>query len=180
MKKLIYNILALVLVLNLVSCGISKKSIIVPKAVNTVNSVTLNELNLERKDYEILRNVSAESVIKCEFKQSQIRISDENEEFTLRYNVVNNQWTFAAYSGVLKLGYLSNDYAESVFDNGIIPVEDVARRTAIYRLINIVQQEGADGVIEPVVSTSVEQIGKRDIVLRAVVSAKLVRLKANK
>ena len=54
----------------------------------------------------------------------------------------------------------------------------MVRNLAIYRIINAAKVRGADGIIEPVISTNVEQRG-RDIVLKTTVSAKLIKLKTD-
>ena len=75
------------------------------------------------------------------------------------------------------MGYLSNDYYEELFNIPPYP-HWIVRRLAIYRLINAAKIAGGDGVIEPLISTNVEQ-GKsnRDIVYKTTVSAKLIKIK---
>ncbi len=46
----------------LASCSTTKR-VIVPQAINTVNTAPLIDLNLERGDYEILNTVTAEAVV---------------------------------------------------------------------------------------------------------------------
>ena len=41
----------------------SCKLTVIPKAINTVNSVSLSELNLERKDYIVLKTISADAFV---------------------------------------------------------------------------------------------------------------------
>jgi len=75
------------------------------------------------------------------------------------------------------LGYLSNDYDNELFDIGPYP-HWIVRRLAIYRLINAAKISGGDGVIEPIISTNVEQgRSSHDIVLKTTVSAKLIKIK---
>lgn len=171
MKKLI--ILACVAFLA-TSCA--NRDLVIPKAVNTVNSVRLAELNLERGDYEILNTVSADATITyTENSDGSIRkIVGENNEFSLLYSK-GKKGLSCRYSGVLKFGYLNNDYD---IQSDILYPEDVARRLAIYRIINQVKQYGADGVIEPVISTNVDQMGK-SIVYKTTVTAKLIKIKTN-
>ena len=56
--------------------------------------------------------------------------------------------------------------------------EYVVRNLAIYRLINASKVRGADGIIEPVISTNVEQRGN-DIVFKTTATAKLIKLKTD-
>ena len=79
MKKLLFLIAAAV---SLASCG---TQVIVPKALNTVNSVSLDELNLEREDYDILNTITAEAVVIYRERGSKIEIIDQNNEFSLSY-----------------------------------------------------------------------------------------------
>ena len=56
----------------------SCKLAIVPKAINTINSVSLEELNLERKDYKVLNTITADaSVVYTQFGNT-ITIADAN------------------------------------------------------------------------------------------------------
>ncbi|MCH5334418.1 MAG: hypothetical protein J1D86_01245 [Alistipes sp.] len=172
MKKLFWIASAAIV---LSSCGTQKT--IIPRAINTVKSVSLEELNLERKDYEILNTVSAEATIGYTDKGSTIRIEDETGEFALQYTKdKKGQWT-CKYNGVLRMGYLNNDYMGTTTD--IAQPEDVVRRLAIYRLINESQQYGGDGLIEPTISTNAEQRG--DVIMfRTTVTAKIVKLKTDR
>ncbi|MBO8429009.1 MAG: hypothetical protein IAC68_03630, partial [Bacteroidetes bacterium] len=47
-----------------------------------------------------------------------------------------------------------------------------------YRLINVAKTNGADGIIEPIISTNIEQSGK-DILYKTNVEAKIIRLHTN-
>ena len=106
-------------------------------------------------------------------------MSDESGEFTLSYKLVNNLWIPDKYSGVMKLGYLANDtYNTNI--GGLIAPDALSRRIAIYRVVNMVQQYGADGIIEPIVSTNVEEVQKDVVVYKTTVSGKIIKLKTNK
>ena len=170
MKKIVFLIAASVL---LASCG--TQMTILPKALNTVNSVSLDELNLEREDYDILNTVSAEATVIYRGRGSQIEIIDQNNEFSLIYTKTKIGWVLK-HSGILKLGYLSNDYTYD--GESIIQPEEVVRRLAMYRLINVAKTNGADGIIEPIISTNIEQSGK-DILYKTNVEAKIIRLHTN-
>lgn len=150
----------------------------VPKAINTINPVTFADLNLKRADYEILNTLTATGTVIYKRTYNEIKITEENNEFTIiyRYDKKKKQWYLDDVKNIVKLGFLANDYGNtSIVDYN---AEDVCRRLAIYRLINESQMMGADGVIEPVVSTNIEQLG-RDVVFKSTVSAKVVKLKTN-
>uniref|UniRef100_UPI004056C1B7 hypothetical protein n=1 Tax=Alistipes sp. TaxID=1872444 RepID=UPI004056C1B7 len=158
-----------------------KKAFIIPKAVNTVNVVSLKELNLVRNDYKILNTITAEAtIVYTENKRGSVcSMRDQDGGFRITY-VFDKEGDLESetFSGVLRFGYLFNDYK---INNGVVYPEEMARRLAIYRLINMVQLEGADGVIEPVISTNVENTSnKRECVLKTTVRAKLVKLNSEK
>lgn len=79
------------------------------------------------------------------------------------------------FKGFFKVGYLHNDHANASISNP----EDFARKLAIYRLINISNEMGADGIVEPVVSTNVVQEDKNTVIFKTTVSGKAIRLKTN-
>ncbi len=173
MKKLLFFA---ILAVGFASCA--SQNVIIPKAINTVNTTGFEELNLERDDYEILNTLTAEAVVNYSEnrKGTEYTISEAYGEFSLRYAMGKKfAWT-CFHSGILKLGYLSNDYAYNPED--LKSAEMLARRLATYRLINLAKEHGADGIIEPTITTNVEQVG-RTIVYKSVVSAKIVRLNTN-
>lgn len=175
MKK---SFIILFAALMLTSCSLIKINTPLPRAVNTVNSITLNELNLDREDYEILKTVTAEGTIiysKSSWDGS-ISIKSSDGEFEIKYKKTKDGWD-CNHAGILKLGYLSNDYQVTPLEKE--NPEMVARRLAIYRLVNLVNEYGADGVLEPVISTNVESKA-RDVIFQTVVKAKLVKVKTNK
>lgn len=159
---------------------------IVPTAVNTVNSVRLSELNLEREDYKILNTITAEaSVVYSRFGKT-VTIEDENGDFSItfkrRFSIsregIISFWQCKSFKGVARYGFLDNDYGKVNNYSDISP-ENIARRIAIYRLINACKVAGGDGVIEPVVSTNVGQ-QRRDIVFKTTVTAKVIKINVDK
>lgn len=173
-----------IITISLSSCS-SKR--IIPTAINTVNAVHLSELNLERKDYNVLNTITAEAVVKARMSMGERIITEANDEFTITYTekkqgflskIFNPGEKVEGYDvkckGIIKFGYLSNGYArESISE---MSAEEIAIRTAKYRLINLAQQNGADGIIEPIISTNIEQIGK-EIVIKTVAQGKPIILK---
>lgn len=152
-----------------------------PIAINTVNSVGLRELNLQHgTDYTIVNTVSADATIiyTTHKKGKQISIAEENGEFKIAWKLDEKSGKMYRddYEGIARFGFLSNDY-DRVFTNVIAP-EYIVRNLAIYRLINQAKVRGADGVIEPVVSTSAEARGN-DVIFKTTVTAKLMKLSAD-
>lgn len=160
---------------------------IVPTAVNTVNSVRLSELNLEREDYKILNTITAEaSVVYSRFGKT-VTIEDENGDFSITFKRIFSIsregiisfWQCKSFKGVARYGFLANDYGTINSYLEDIDPEDIARHIAIYRLINACKVAGGDGVIEPVVSTNVGQ-QRRDIVFKTTVTAKVIKINVDK
>lgn len=171
MKKIIFiSILAAVC---LTSCGPTKK--LIPRAVNTINTASLEVLNLERNDYEILNTITAEAVIMYYQKSNSYTISCPDDDFSVTYTYGKMGWD-CKFSGIFRAGYLSGD--APLVSTALSP-EEVARGLAIYRVINTAKQEGADAVIAPTITTNVEQTNKKVVVYKSTVTAKLVKLKTN-
>lgn len=160
---------------------------IIPKAINTVNAVNLSEMNLERKDYKVLNTISAEAVVT--YKQNgsrKITVQESSGEFKFIYKYHGSlfgrkgYWSLKTFSGVARLGYLDNDYMgyDTYVADDIKP-EFMARAIATYRLINACKVAGGDGLIEPIISTNVEQTGSRTVTYKTTVSAKVIKLKTD-
>lgn len=152
-----------------------------PIAINTINSVNLRELNLQHgTDYTILNTVSADATViySTQKKGKKITIEEENREFKIvwEYNDKTGKMRREDFEGIARFGFLSNDY-DRVFTKKIAP-EYIVRNLAIYRLINQAKVRGADGVIEPVISTSAEARGN-DVIFKTTVTAKLMKLNAD-
>lgn len=160
----------------------STPSAIVPTAINTVNSVRLSELNLERKDYKILNTITAEASVIYSQSLGTIVIKEADGDFSVTFKKEKvdgkTQWIYTGCTGVARYGFLTNDYANAGGGDDIHP-EQMARNLAVYRLINACKVAGGDGVIEPVVSTNVGQEG-RDIIFKTTVSAKVIKINVNK
>lgn len=176
MKKIIYSALAVCVVV-LSGCNNLRY---IPKAINTVNTIHFNELNLERQDYTILKNVSAEAVVSFKETLNSIQIKEQNGEFTVSYtwDKKAGRWELNNIDGIARFGFLTNDYDDTTIADNPSP-EYFVRNIAIYRLINASKVAGGDGVIDPVISTNVEQQGK-EVILRATISAKIIKIQPDK
>ncbi len=161
------------------SCGSTQRTVI-PQAVNTVSTVTFRDLNLKTGDYYLLNKVNADATINVEYKSDDhIQIQCVEDDFTLIYKKdKTGAWTIDKFSGVARMGYLTND--DRNMSTSLYNPEDIVRRLAIYRLINSVQQQGADGLIEPTISTNVVQTGKKTVTFTTHAEGKLIRLKSTK
>lgn len=153
-------------------------------ARNTVDVASLEELNLERDDYEIIDVITASATVN--FNAKKMRSTGENYEFVLQYK--NFKGINVLESGMLRFGYLSQDVISNtnvekrLLRKGkyvsIIPVdpEILARRWATYRLIAEAKAKGADALIVPVRSTDISSGGKKISIIKTTVTAKAVRL----
>jgi len=152
---------------------------VIPQATNTIAPISFGDLDLQRKDYIILNTISAEATLTAHFSDGIVRVDDPSGEFSLTWekDKKTGEWSPDKIKGIVRLGYLSNDYDEELFNIPPYP-HWIVRRLAIYRLINAAKVAGGDGVIEPVISTNVEQgRSNRDIVYKTTVSAKLIKIK---
>lgn len=180
MKKAIFCIITCVFfAMVMLSC---RNLSVIPQALNTINSVSLSELNLERSDYIILNTLSAEATIIAHYHNDMVEVEDPNGEFSIKWHWnkkagLSGEWEAQSINGIVRLGYLSNDYENDLFNVGPYP-HWMVRRMAIYKLINAAKVAGADGIIEPIISTNVEGgRNKNNIILKTTVSGKIIKLK---
>ncbi|MCM1169434.1 MAG: hypothetical protein NC324_05805 [Bacteroides sp.] len=173
-KRLLW--LAAILPLLLTSC---RPSLFLPQAVNTMNTASLDALNLQRKDYEILNTITAESIVvfKYSFDYKSFTIKCPNDDFSIRYEKGKKGWE-GKYDGVLRLGFFANDYLH-LMPHEIVTPDYVVRGLALYRAVNTAQQYGADAVIEPTIATNIEREGNREFVFKTTVTAKLIKFKTD-
>ncbi len=160
------------------ACGVPKINVI-PKAVNTVAPVSFNDLNLKSGDYTLVNTATAEATVVAKYKKDKKKheVTVSSEDFSITYNIVDGGWYFKECDGVARLGYLTNMISDA---NALLFPEDIARRLAIYRLINEVKTEGADGIIEPIVSTNVQKTDSNTVTYTSTAEGKLIKLKSNK
>ncbi len=181
MKKNLIIFAAIVLcAVAMSSCGSLS---VVPQAINTINAVSLSELNLDRKDYIVQNTLTAEATVVARMESDEIEISDPNGEFSLKWewDKKAKKWEIDMdkVNGIVRLGYMDNDYRNELFDIEQSPYPHwIVRRLACYRIINAAKVAGADGIIEPIISVSVEQGGGRHtIIYKATVSGKAIKIK---
>ncbi len=181
MKKFFQLTLVFAVALLVTSCATTQ---ITPKAVSNLNkTVTMSELNLTSNDYQIIKTETAEAVVVYDeggVLNASFKISEVNKEFTYEMKQTNKFKFWQApvfepyFTGILKYGFLSSDYDENDI---IYSPSSIAKGLATYRLINAVQEQGADGVIEPITTIKVGNNGNK-VVYTATISAKLVKIKA--
>ena len=177
-SKMMIAIIALIITMVMSSCGtVQPTTLIVPTALSSVSKVVnMKDLNLTKDNYQIINTETAEAVVYYEeFKSGNgFEINEINGEYSLEFKKKDTGGYNIKYSGIVKCGYLSADDRGIDYNNPY--VGDFARGLAAYRLINSVQDQGADGIIEPIITVKVGQDGKR-VIYTATISAKLVKIK---
>ena len=178
-KKL--SIIAIVAICTIAMSSCRSALSVIPQATNTIAPISFGDLNLERKDYIVLNTISAEATLNAHSSDGTVRVDDPTGEFSLTWEKdrKTGEWSPERIKGIVRLGYLSNDYDEELFNIPPYP-HWIVRRLAIYRLINAAKIAGGDGVIEPIISTNVEQgRSNSDVVYKTTVSAKLIKIKTD-
>lgn len=178
-NKIILALLSIGAAIAVTSCSTSKPTTIIPRAVSTMNVAPLSSLNLDRKEYQIGKTITAVATITYTETNggNKRKIVSEDGDFMLNYSFDEKTGWSCKYSGILQLGYFGSDYINQEPTN-IMQPEEVVRRLAIYRAMSIARSEGADALVEPTVSTNIEQNGK-DVIFQSVVTAKVFTIKAN-
>ncbi|MCH5175967.1 MAG: hypothetical protein J1F40_08780 [Prevotellaceae bacterium] len=172
MKKIVFIVGLLAI---LASCS-SNKAVVIPRAISSIGTATLEDLNLQRSDYEVINTITAEATVSYETNKSGTVVTIAGEDFRLTYTKDKKKGWTCKYSGILKAGYMKNEYSGTR-----VEMEDpaeIVHRLAIYRLVSQVKAIGGDGVIAPSILTNVEQ--SNDIIyFRTTASAKAIKLKSN-
>lgn len=160
-----------------VICFSSCSRKMLPRATNSINTASLEVLNLERKDYEILNTVTAEASVVYRLYSKRFEITIPDDDFSCEGTFFKGtNPIITGFAGTFKSGNLSGVAYPSA---GMITPETTSKELALYRIINIAKQEGADAVIAPTISMNVEQVSKREIIYKTTVTAKLVKFKTN-
>lgn len=175
LKSLFLSAVAAISVMSLSSCGSGRSYLVIPHSVSTASAVTVDNLNLTKGDYEVLNSITESASVVCEYKGDQIRIRGNNDEFVYTFNLGKTGWYLKSFSGAASLGYFTSDFVDQVKE--IPDAEEFARRAAMARIILAAKDYKADGVVEPVIISSANNIGKNTIEYTSTVSAKLISLK---
>ena len=162
--------------LTLSSCG-GAKSLVVPHAVSTVESIPFGQLNLKRDQFNIINTIQETASVQVKYSGSQIIINDNDGSFRYQFSLdPKNGWQLDKFSGVATLGYFESEYNKS--DNKVPDGGEFARRVAISRIITAARDYNADGVIEPITTTTIDGTGST-ITYTTTVKAKLIKIKAD-
>lgn len=156
----------------------AQSNLIPTTAISNMPTVTIKDMNLERNDFAILKSVSASAVVKSDNKRSGRTIYEENGEFKLVYDIIRDDGVryleYDTCEGVIRLGYLGNTNIYSS-DSYFIPAEEIVRRLALYRLISLAKEYGADALFEPTITTSATS-EKKTLIYKSEATAKLIKI----
>ncbi len=179
MKKILIGLFVIALAA-MTSCSSVR---VVPQAKSTVNAVNLSELRLTNQDYSVLNTISADATISVTYhSDNTIEVRDVDNTFSYKLKPMGKKgdggYMLENTDGVIRVGFLSN-VSGSV---DLTVPEDVARAVSLYRIISMSQEMGADGLIEPVISTNIEGSSRSSlnyltVVYKTTVSAKPIKLK---
>lgn len=150
-----------------------------PIASNSMKAASLGELNIRSNDYTLLPSITVSTLVSVEYKGKReytIRVEENDEEVMLKYrwNSGNQEWELRDWDGIIKLGFLGHDTALGTPKHATV----VAGRLGLYRLIAQAQTQGADGIVEPIISTNMAKNGKKYF-FKTTVTARPIVLKTN-
>ena len=183
MKKYIFSGVMFLIFIAITSCSSTNMTSLIPQAVSTVKAVSFEELNLTNKDYVILDRVEASARIEMTITNYFYSVKDPEGSFELDFTRDPNtkEWVLNDFEGVVRAGFLSSGNLSRIDPNA---PDEIAHAMAMYRIINLVKEQGADGIIEPMFSTNIEQTsshrGRITLTYLTTVSGKAVRLKTSK
>ncbi len=176
-KKLVRSIMVLCFLL-CVASTYAQSSLIPTTAISNMPIVSIKDMNLNRSDYVILKSVSASAVVNSDNRRTRRSIYEENREFTLIYDIIKidgkRYLEYETCEGVIRLGYLGSTNIYNSESN-YIPAEEIVRRLALYRLINLAKEYGADALFEPTITTTATSVGKT-LMYKTDASAKLIKI----
>jgi len=172
-KKIIFASLILAAATLVTSCG-GHKSLIVPRAVSSADAISVGALNLQKGDYDILKTVTETASVTATYSSTSLKLISDDGDFSYSFKFNKSKgWTLNSFHGTATFGYLLQDASYSI---DLPNAEEFARRVAIARLIEVVKDYGADGVLEPIVTTRASNAGRNVVEYQATVTAKIVKI----
>lgn len=178
LKRTLFATVVSLCIFGLASCGLGRKYLVIPHSVSSASAVTVDNLNLAKGDYDVLNTITESASVLCEYKGKQIRISGDSGAFYYIFKQTPTGWVLSKFKGAASLGYFTSDLNNK--SDGIPDAEEFARRVAMARIIRAAKDYQADGVVEPVVISSANDVGKNKIEYVSTVTAKLISIKTTK
>lgn len=173
---MLLSALSIVGICLLSSCA-GRNYLVVPHSVSSASAVTVDDLRLQKGDYDVLRSITETASVLCQYSSNKIVISGDNGAFAYVFSLSKNGWKLDKFAGAANMGYFTSDVINLQNSNEIPNAEEFARRVAMARIIRAAKDYKADAVVEPVVISSANNVGKNKIEYVATVSAKLVSIK---
>lgn len=171
--KILSLISAAFLLVGISSCN-STKNLIVPHSVSTAEAVPAQALNLKKGDYDIMASISTNASVTVKYSGNSMVITSGDGDFSYHFSFDKKSgWTLNKFKGTANFGYL---LPEGTGFTDMPEAEEFARRVAIARLIEEVKDYGADGVLEPIVTTRASNSGNRTVEYQANVTAKIIKI----
>ncbi|MDE6109418.1 MAG: hypothetical protein K2F72_03930 [Muribaculaceae bacterium] len=171
--KLFLTLLAAALMFAATSCG-GTRNLVVPHAVSTADAIPAQALNLKKGDYDILKTISESASITAKYTSNSLQIKSGDGDFAYTFIFdKKNGWMLKSFKGCASFGYL---LSENQTPADVPQAEEFARRVAVARLIEMVKDYGADGVLEPIVTTRVSNAGHNTVEYQATATAKIVKI----
>ena len=177
-KKPISRLLPLAIMLCFGVAAKAQSSLIPTTAISNMPVITIQDMNLDRSDYTILKSISATATVNSDNKRSKRTITEENNEFKLIYDIVKHDGEryleYEECEGIIRLGYIGSTNIYNSESN-YIPAEEIVRRLALYRLINLAKEYGADALFEPTITTTATS-KEKTLTYKTEASAKLIKI----
>lgn len=171
--KLFSAALVVVATLSLSSCN-GVRNLVVPHAVSSADAIPAAALNLAKGDYDIMASVTETASVTATYSGTSLTVKSGDGDFAY-YFIYDKKtgWSLRKFSGTATFGYLQS---EATSPEEMPEAEEFARRVAIARLIETVKDYGADGVLEPIVTTRASNAGHNTVEYQASVTAKIVKI----
>ncbi|MBD5297605.1 MAG: hypothetical protein HDR89_02955 [Bacteroides sp.] len=171
--KILSFISAAFLLIGISSCN-STKNLIVPHSVSTAEAVPAQALNLTKGDYDIMASVSESASVTVKYSGKSMVVTSGDGDFAYYFSYDKKAgWSLSKFKGTANFGYL---LPEGTSYSDMPEAEEFARRVAIARLIEVVKDYGADGVLEPIVTTRATNAGNKIVEYQATVTAKIIKI----
>lgn len=176
-RKILFLSVSLLFLFGANSCG-KKNYLLIPHSVSEIHPVLVKDLDLKRQDYIILKNITESSIVVCKYEGQNLTITDNDGAFKYKFKFDNNTgWNLSSFSGIASFGYFTNNFEPK--EIGSVNGEEFARHQAMAKVIAAARDYNADGVIEPVITTTAVNLGHNEVEYTSTVSAKLIAIKAN-
>ncbi len=179
MKKKLKKLLLLCSLTFSISSAMAQSVLIPTTAISTMPVASMDNISQGRKEYTILNTITATAIVQSDNNKNHRTIFEENKEFTLVYDIEKREekryLEYSECEGVLRLGFLGGTAVYSS-DATYLPAEEIVRRLALYRLINLAKEYGADALLAPTITTTATS-NKKLLTYKSEVSAKIIKIK---